>query len=56
MESESARDRREVVARMLNWRKFDSYLENFKEMMSADGRYRQAWKDVESPFGTQESA
>jgi hypothetical protein len=54
MESGDERQRRAAVLKMLNWKRFDTWLENFKvEMTTAD---RNSWSDVRSPFGTKEGS
>jgi hypothetical protein len=50
MESGEEKQRRAAVLKMLNWKRFDTWLEHFKvEMTAADYK---SWKDVRSPFGT----
>lgn len=52
MESGDAKMRRAANLKMLNWKKFDTWLEGFKdEMTAADGK---SWSGVRSPFGTRE--
>lgn len=54
MESGEVKDRRAAVFKMLNWTRFDNFLESFKvEMTSGDGK---SWANVRSPFGTKEGA
>jgi hypothetical protein len=48
------KEKRAAVLKMLNWKMFESFLDNFRvEMMGADGK---SWKDVRSPFGTREGS
>ncbi|KAH7321625.1 hypothetical protein BKA65DRAFT_85390 [Rhexocercosporidium sp. MPI-PUGE-AT-0058] len=52
MESDEEGQRRAAVLKMLNWKKFDDFLEKFKvEMTSSNGR---CWDSVKSPFGMME--
>lgn len=54
MESGEPKDRRAAIEKMLNWSRFENFLENFLvEMASADST---SWKDVTSPFGTMEGS
>ncbi|KAF4610345.1 hypothetical protein G7Y89_g15775 [Cudoniella acicularis] len=47
------RQRRATILKILNWKCFDAFLENFKvEMTDADGK---DWSNVRSPFGTREN-
>lgn len=49
MQSGEERQMRAAVLKMLNWKRFETWLENFKvEMTAADYK---SWTDVKSPFG-----
>lgn len=49
MESGEEQQRRAAVLKMLNWKRFETWLENFRvEMTGADYK---PWTDVKSPFG-----
>ena len=52
LKSGDVQQRRDALLRMLNWKRFDTWLEIFKlKMMDAD---RKSWSNVRSPFGTRE--
>ena len=48
--SGEVKQRRAIITKFVNWKRFDYFLEKFKvEMTGADGK---SWANVRSPFGT----
>ena len=52
--SGEVKQRRAIITKFMNWKRFDYFLEKFKvEMTGADGK---SWANVRSPFGTRDAS